>query len=105
MLRLLTAGLLICQAVANFPILQNKIEKEGLHAEKHDVYTEDGWRLSMIRIYKCGDCETKEVLLTDTSKNSETNGQETNSTATNTTVTVVQTNSTANNNTVETIGQ
>jgi hypothetical protein len=46
--------MLIAIVSANFPGFSGLVTKAGYIAEKHDVYTDDGWRLSMIRIYKQG---------------------------------------------------
>ena len=51
---LLTATMLMAIVSANFPAFSGLVTKAGYIAEKHDVYTDDGWRLSMIRIYKQG---------------------------------------------------
>ena len=51
---LLTATLLVALVSANFPAFSGLVKQAGYVAEKHDVYTDDGWRLSMIRIYKNG---------------------------------------------------
>ena len=51
MRRFLLALTAVLQVNADFPKFQALVQKEGFVAEKHDVYTDDGWRLSMIRIY------------------------------------------------------
>jgi hypothetical protein len=61
---LVTGSLLVCQAFSSFPTLQNLLEQKGLNAEKHEVITADGWRLSMVHVFKCGNCTQQEIAVT-----------------------------------------
>lgn len=49
--RLLLGALFALGARSSYNTLKGVIQKAGYASELHDVTTEDGWRLSMIRIY------------------------------------------------------
>lgn len=54
MFRIFLTSVLAVVTSANFPSFSALVKNAGYVAEKHNVLTEDGWRLSMIRIYKEG---------------------------------------------------